>query len=62
MNLLLDTHLLLWAAGQPDRLSAPATRMLSNGRNMVHFSVVSLWEIASSGRLAAVIFRSISHE
>ena len=46
MNLLLDTHLLLWAAGQPDRLSAPATRMLSNGRNIVHFSVVSLWEIA----------------
>lgn len=46
MNLLLDTHLLLWAAGQPDRLSAPASHMLSNGRNTVHFSVVSLWEIA----------------
>jgi PIN domain nuclease of toxin-antitoxin system len=46
MNLLLDTHLLLWAAGQPDRLSATATRMLSNARNTVHFSVVSLWEIA----------------
>ena len=46
MNLLLDTHLLLWAAGHPDRLSAPASRMLSDGRNTVHFSVVSLWDIA----------------
>ena len=45
MNLLLDTHVLLWAAGQPDRLSASAKRMLSNGRNAVYFSVVSLWEI-----------------
>ncbi|MGB8853314.1 MAG: type II toxin-antitoxin system VapC family toxin [Pirellulales bacterium] len=46
MNILLDTHVLLWAAGQPDRLSAAARRMLCDGRNTLYFSVVSLWEIA----------------
>lgn len=46
MNLLLDTHVLLWAAGQPDRLPVTAKRMIANGRNSVHFSVISLWEIA----------------
>lgn len=57
MNLLLDTHVLLWAAGQPERLSATAKRMLVNSRNTVHFSVVSLWEIAIKRTLGRRDFR-----
>ena len=34
MKLLLDTHLLLWAAGQPDRLSRAARRLLDNPENV----------------------------
>jgi PIN domain nuclease of toxin-antitoxin system len=30
MNLMLDTHLLLWVAGHPDRLSATARGLLDN--------------------------------
>lgn len=46
MKLLLDTHLLLWAAGAPDRLSAKARRLLSSTDNEPIFSAASLWEVA----------------
>lgn len=45
MKLLLDTRLLLWAAGQPDRLSDEARSLLDNPENELIFSSVSLWEI-----------------
>ncbi len=46
MRLLLDTHVLLWAAGQPERLSAAALAWLENPDNILMFSAVSLWEVA----------------
>ena len=46
MKLLLDTQILLWAAGQPERLSAAARKLLNNPRNTLLFSAASLWEIA----------------
>ena len=45
MRLLLDTHLLLWAAGPSDLLSETATALLSDPDNELFFSVASLWEI-----------------
>ena len=47
MKVLLDTHLLLWAAGSPMRL-APATRALIDADDTeLPFSAVSLWEIGT---------------
>ncbi|MBZ5526234.1 MAG: type II toxin-antitoxin system VapC family toxin [Acidobacteriia bacterium] len=46
MKLLLDTHLLLWAAGQPNRLSANAGKLIDNPENELLFSAASLWEVA----------------
>ena len=46
MKLLLDTHLLLWAAGEPDRLSADARSLIDNPENELLFSAASLWEVA----------------
>ena len=46
MKLLLDTHLLLWAAGNPDRLSDAARSMIENPENELLFSAASLWEVA----------------
>ncbi len=46
MNLLLDTHLLLWAAGEPQRLSAKARTLLLDPANQLVFSAASLWEIS----------------
>jgi PIN domain nuclease of toxin-antitoxin system len=46
MKLLLDTHLLLWAAGKPDRLPASARKLIGDAENELFFSAASLWEIA----------------
>ncbi len=46
MKLLLDTHLLLWAAGDPGRLSSLARALIDAPDNELYFSAVSLWEIA----------------
>jgi PIN domain nuclease of toxin-antitoxin system len=46
MKLLLDTHLLLWAAGEPGRLSAEAHSLIDNPENELLFSAASLWEVA----------------
>lgn len=46
MKLLLDTQVLLWAAGQPGRLRQEARELLEEPRNELHFSAASLWEIA----------------
>ena len=46
MKLLLDTHVLLWAAGQSERLSTAARALLDDPRNEPMFSSASLWEIA----------------
>lgn len=46
MKLLLDTHLLLWAAGSPERLSPAARALLEDPENELLFSAASLWEIA----------------
>lgn len=57
MKLLLDTHLLLWAAGQPRRLPAVARRLISDPRNELVFSVASLWEITIKRALGRDDFR-----
>lgn len=46
MKLLLDTHLLLWAAGEPERLSSRARRLINDAHNELLFSAASLWEVA----------------
>ncbi|HHR5538610.1 TPA: type II toxin-antitoxin system VapC family toxin [Klebsiella quasipneumoniae] len=46
MKFLLDTHVLLWAAGMPEKLSPSTTLLLSSPENELFFSVASLWEIA----------------
>ncbi len=52
MKLLLDTELLLWAAGYPERLSPVARKLLSTADNVLLFSAVSLLEIAAKSALA----------
>ena len=46
MRLLLDTHLLIWAVSEPDRLSAKALELMEDKANMLFFSAASIWEIA----------------
>jgi PIN domain nuclease of toxin-antitoxin system len=52
MKLLLDTHLLLWAAARPDRLSATALELIEDPGNEPMFSAASVWEIVIKFALA----------
>jgi PIN domain nuclease of toxin-antitoxin system len=45
VKLLLDTHLLLWAAGKPRKLSTVARNLINAPANELFFSAASLWEI-----------------
>lgn len=57
MKLLLDTHVLLWAAGAPKRLPAVARKLINDSRNDLLFSVASLWEIVIKRSLGRDDFR-----
>lgn len=46
MRLLLDTHILLWGAVEPERLSRTASALFESPDNQIMFSALSLWEIA----------------
>jgi PIN domain nuclease of toxin-antitoxin system len=58
VKLLLDTQLLLWAAGQPERLPAVARGMIDDARNQLMFSAASLWEVAIKSGLGRSDFRA----
>ncbi len=45
MKFLLDTHVLLWAAGQVEKLSRKTRALLGDPENVLVFSAASLWEI-----------------
>ena len=57
MKLLLDTQILLWAAGQPEHLSRAARKLLQDSDNELLFSAASLWEIAIKRGLGREDFR-----
>ncbi|GBQ94442.1 type II toxin-antitoxin system VapC family toxin [Gluconobacter cerinus] len=61
MKLLLDTHLLLWAAGEPDRLSVRARSLMEDQDNALVFSAASLWEITIKAGLGRADFQIDPH-
>ncbi len=56
MRLLLDTHVLVWALGDPARLDQEMLHLLSDAANEVLFSAASIWEIAIKARLGRADF------
>ena len=57
MQLLLDTHLLVWAMGEPERLDPALVRLLEDPMNTPVFSVASLWELVIKRGLDRPDFR-----
>ncbi len=45
MDLLLDSHALLWALAAPEKLSVAAAREIANPARVVYFSPASVWEL-----------------
>jgi len=61
MRVLLDTHILLWAAQSSPRLSYRARSLLDDPDVQPVFSVVSLWEIAIKNDLKRADFYVNTH-
>ena len=57
MQLLLDTHLLVWAMGEPERLDPALVHLLEDPMNTPVFSVASLWELVIKRGLDRPDFR-----
>ena len=55
MDLLLDTHLVVWAMGSPQRLPTGLAERLEDPRNTPVFSVASLWELVIEARHALAV-------
>ncbi len=45
MNLLLDTHVVLWAFAEPDRLGDKTRAAIVDPRNTVAVSAATVWEV-----------------
>jgi PIN domain nuclease of toxin-antitoxin system len=61
MKLLLDTHLLIWTAGNPKKLSKLARELIEDRDNDLAFSAVSIWEIAIKYALEKADFNVDPH-
>lgn len=57
MHLLLDTHVLLWAAGIPERLPHQAVELIKDPDNCLLFSAANIWEITIKRGLGRSDFR-----
>jgi PIN domain nuclease of toxin-antitoxin system len=57
MKLLLDTHLLVWAAGPSPHLPQAARRLIEDPENELLFSVASVLEIAIKSAVGRGNFR-----
>lgn len=57
MKLLLDTHVLLWAAGEPTRLSTSTRALLNSPQTELVFSAASIWEIAIKNGIGRTDFQ-----
>ena len=51
MKLLLDTHILLWALLEPQKLSPELRNALEDSNNTLLVSAATAWEIATKWRL-----------
>jgi PIN domain nuclease of toxin-antitoxin system len=59
---LLDTHLVLWAAYVPERLSTKATKLLRSREVPLAFSLATLWEVTIKTSLSRPGFSVDPHQ
>ena len=57
MTFLLDTHVLLWAAGEPGRLKPETRDLLRDPATELTFSTASIWEVVIKSALGRSDFR-----
>ena len=57
MKFLLDTHILIWAAISPHKISPELASLLSDPSNHLYFSSASIWEISIKESLGKSDFK-----
>lgn len=57
MKFLIDTHLLIWAANEPEKLSSKVVSLMTNPEHELLFSAASIWEIAIKNGLGRDDFK-----
>lgn len=62
MNVLLDTHTLVWSIMETGQLSRRVIDLLENPVNEVNVSTISLWEISIKYSLGKLELRGIKPE
>ena len=62
MNFLLDTHILIWAAISPYKISSELASLLSDPSNHLYFSSASMWEISIKESLGKRDFQVSSNK
>lgn len=60
MNLLLDTHTILWSILEPNRLPPASRNAIEDPRSEIFVSSVSLWEISIKSRLEKLSLVNLS--
>ena len=54
MQILLDTHILIWLVENPAQLSQKTLDILMDVKNKVYYSLVSIWEIAIKSSIGRI--------
>lgn len=62
MRFLLDTHILLWALVEPERLPKKARILLEDDANEILFSAASIWEVAIKAQAGRIDFPVLPDE
>jgi PIN domain nuclease of toxin-antitoxin system len=62
MNILIDTHYLIWSYLDIDKIKPSIYKELLNEENTVYYSQASLWEISIKYNLGKIILNGISPE
>ncbi|MCU0467825.1 MAG: type II toxin-antitoxin system VapC family toxin [Arcicella sp.] len=62
MNILLDTHVVIWLLEDDDRLSNKAKNYIANVENEIFVSIISLFEIAIKVKIGKLSFSEKIHD
>lgn len=54
MNILLDTHILLWTLTRDSKLPRQAIDLIADENNKVYYSIASIWEVEIKNSLGKI--------
>ena len=60
MKYLVDTHILLWAFIEPEKLSKNSSKILLDENNDIYYSPINLWEISIKYALKKLNLKGIT--